>query len=105
MIAIDRNTHRATRDRLPGPSDDYRPAAPAILAALPDLLRQAEAAGAVALARYLGQALSEAEGIVRRARSWRYAAGGQRAPVRGSDRERPMMGFGVMVPSALAGPG
>ncbi|WP_207210935.1 hypothetical protein [Lichenibacterium minor] len=47
-------------------SADYGPAARAALAVLPALLREAEAAGAVALARYLGQALTEAEGIVRR---------------------------------------
>jgi hypothetical protein len=45
---------------------DYGLAARAVLAAVPDLFRQAEAAGAVTLARYLGQALTEAEGIVRR---------------------------------------
>ena len=62
----ERSATRAARGPRPEPSDDYGPAARAVLAALPDLLRQAEAAGAVALARHLGQALSEAEGIVRR---------------------------------------
>ena len=50
----------------PEPVDDYGPVARATLAAVPDLLRQAEAAGAVTLARFLGQALTEAEGILRR---------------------------------------
>ena len=62
----ERSATRAARVPRPEPSDDYGPAARATLAAVPDLLRQAEAAGAVTLARYLGQALSEAEGIVRR---------------------------------------
>ena len=46
---------------------DYGLAARAVLAAVPDLLQQAEVCGAVTLARFLGHALSEAEGIVRRA--------------------------------------
>lgn len=49
------------------PGGDYAPAARAVLVALPNLLRQAEAAGAAALARFLGQAPTEAEGIIRRA--------------------------------------
>ena len=63
----ERSATRAARGPRPEPSDDYSPAARAVLASVPDLLRQAEAASAVVLARYLGQALSEAEGIVRRA--------------------------------------
>ena len=46
---------------------DYGPAARAVLTAVPALLREAEAVGATTLARFLGQALTEAEGIVRRA--------------------------------------
>ena len=46
---------------------DYGPAALAVIHSVPALLRAAEAAGAVVLARFLGQALTEAEGIVRRA--------------------------------------
>ena len=53
---------RAARGHLPVPSGDYGSAARATIAAAPDLLRQPEAAGAVALARHLGQALTEAEG-------------------------------------------
>ncbi len=63
----ERSATRAARGPRPDPSGDYGPAAVATIAFVPELLRQAEAAGAVALARYLGQALSEAEGIVRRA--------------------------------------
>ena len=63
----ERTAPRARRDVEQESGADYVPAARATLAAVPDLLRQAEAAGAVALARYLGQALTEAEGIVRRA--------------------------------------
>ena len=63
----ERSVPRARRDGEQESGADYVPAARAVLAAVPDLLRQAEAAGAVALARYLGQAMSEAEGIVRRA--------------------------------------
>ncbi len=47
----ERSATRAARGHLPEPSD---------------LLRQSEAGGAVALARHLGRALTEAEGIVRR---------------------------------------
>ncbi len=54
------------RGPLPEPTADYGPAARAVLDAVPDLLRQAEAVGAVALARFLGQALTEAERIERR---------------------------------------
>ena len=39
----------------------------ATISAVPDLLEQAEAAGAVTLVRLLWQALTEAKGIVRRA--------------------------------------
>ncbi len=81
----ERSATGAARGHLPDPSDDYGPAARATLAAVPDLLRQSEAAGAIALARHLGQALTKTEGIVRRTRSRRCAAGGQRAPVRGSN--------------------
>ena len=63
----ERASPRARRDGEQESGADYVPAARAVLAAVPDLLRQAEAAGAVTLARYLGQALTEAEGIVRRA--------------------------------------
>lgn len=45
---------------------DYVPAARAALSALPALPREAEVADATTLVRYLGQALTEAEGIVRR---------------------------------------
>lgn len=62
----ERSVPRARRDVEQESGVDYVPAAHAVLAAVPDLLRQAEACGAVALARHLGQALSEAEGIVRR---------------------------------------
>ena len=62
-----RSALRARRDVAHGIGADYLPAARAAVAALPALLQEVEAAGAVALARYLGQALSEAEGIVRRA--------------------------------------
>ena len=65
--AYERSVPRARRDVEQESGADYVPAARAVLAAVPDLLRQAEAAGAVTLARYLGQALTEAEGIVRRA--------------------------------------
>ncbi len=46
---------------------DYVPAARAAISTLPELLILAEASGAVTLARFLGQALTEAEAIVRRA--------------------------------------
>ena len=62
----ERSAPRARRDVEQEGGADYVPAARAVLAAVPALLREAEAAGAVALARYLGQALTEAEGIVRR---------------------------------------
>ena len=62
-----RSALRARRDVEHEIGADYLPAARAAVAALPALLRQAEAAGAITLARYLGQALTEAEGIVRRA--------------------------------------
>ncbi len=38
----------------------------AVLDVVPELLHTAEAAGAITLARFLGQALSKAEGVVRR---------------------------------------
>ena len=62
----ERSVPRARRDVEQDSQDDYVPAAQSAVAAFPDLLRQAEAAGAMVLARYLGQALSEAEGIMRR---------------------------------------
>ena len=67
LHVYERSATRAARGPRPEPSDDYGPAARAVLVSVPDLLRQAEAAGAVTLARFLGQALTEAEGIVRRA--------------------------------------
>lgn len=63
----ERSVPRARRDAEQDDGANYGPAAKATMAAVPDLLRQAEAAGAVTLARFLGQALTEAEGIVRRA--------------------------------------
>ena len=57
---------KRTNHALLGASDDYRPAARATMAAVSEFLGQAEAAGAAASARYLGQALSEAEWVVRR---------------------------------------
>ena len=64
---FERSAPRAKRDVEQECSDDYVPAARAALDALPALLREAEAAGAITLARFLGQALTEAEGTVRRA--------------------------------------
>lgn len=58
---------RARRDVEQEGGADYAPAARAVIDAVPALLREAETAGAVTLARFLGQALTEAEGIVRRA--------------------------------------
>ena len=63
----ERSATRSGRGTRPEPSNDYGPAARAAVVGPPDLLRQAEACGAVTLARFLGQALTEAEGIVRRA--------------------------------------
>ena len=63
----ERSVPRARRDVEQENQDDYVPAARAVLATVPALLREAEAAGAITLARFLGQALTEAEGIVRRA--------------------------------------
>ncbi len=63
----ERSATRAARGQRPEPSHDYGPAARAGIAAIPELLREAETSGAVTLARFLGQALTEAEGIVRRA--------------------------------------
>ena len=62
-----RSAPRAARSARPEPGADYGSAARAPITALPELLRHAEAVGTVVLARYLGQALTEAEGIVRRA--------------------------------------
>ena len=62
----ERSVPRAGRGTRPEPSEDYGSAARAAVVGRPDLLRQAEACGAVTLARFLGQALTEAEGIVRR---------------------------------------
>ncbi|WP_237477701.1 hypothetical protein [Lichenibacterium dinghuense] len=61
-----RSAPRIRRDTGQKSGADYGPAARATIAAVPVLLMEAEAAGATALARYLGQALTEAEGIVRR---------------------------------------
>ena len=61
-----RSAPRPRRDIEQKAAADYGPAARATIAAVPVLLKQAEAAGASVLARYLGQALTEAEGIVRR---------------------------------------
>ena len=63
----ERSAPRAKRDVEQECSGGSVPAARAALDALPAVLREAEAAGAVTLARFLGQALMEAEGIVRRA--------------------------------------
>ena len=66
----ERSAPRSGRDNYHGPTADYGPAARAVLDGVPALLQAAEAAeaaGAVVLARFLGQALTEAEGIVRRA--------------------------------------
>ena len=62
----ERTSPRAGRDGRGESQADYSPAARSALAHLPDLLREAEACGAVTLARFLGQALTEAEGILRR---------------------------------------
>ena len=61
----ERSATRAARGPRPGPSDDHVPAALAVLAAVQTLPREAEAAGGIVLARFLGQALTEAEEIVR----------------------------------------
>ena len=63
----ERSVPRARRDFHQEGGADYAPAARSVLDALPALLREAEAAGATTLARFLGQALTEAEGIVTRA--------------------------------------
>ena len=63
----ERSAPRARRDLEHEGGADYVPAARAVLDAVPALLREAEAAGAVTLARFLGQALNEAESILRRA--------------------------------------
>ena len=63
----ERSVPRARRDLEQEGGADYVPAARAVLASVPGLLREAEASGAVTPARLLGQALTEAEGIVRRA--------------------------------------
>ncbi len=62
----ERSVPRAKRDIEQQSGADYVPAARSVISALPALLREAEVAGAVTLARFLGQALTEAEGIVRR---------------------------------------
>ncbi len=64
----ERSALRASRCPHPEPSGDCGFAAGAVMLPPPSphLLRQAEAVGAVALACHLAQALSEAEGIVRR---------------------------------------
>jgi hypothetical protein len=63
----ERSAPRAKRDAEQECSGDYVPAARAVVDAVPALLREAEAAGAITLARFLEQALTEAEGILRRA--------------------------------------
>ena len=62
----ERSAPRAKRDVEQERGGEYAPAARAVLDVVPALLREAEAAGATTLARLLGQALTEAEGIVRR---------------------------------------
>ena len=62
----ERSGPRARRDVGRGGGGDYAPAGRAAVVALPNLLQQAEAAGAVVLSQYLGQALRAAEGIVAR---------------------------------------
>ena len=56
----ERAVPRARRDIEQEGGADYVPAARSVLAVLPALLREAEATGAVTLARFLGQALTEA---------------------------------------------
>ena len=63
----ERSAPRAKRDVEQECGGDSVPAARAVLDAVPALLREAEVCGATTLARFLGQALMEAEGIVRRA--------------------------------------
>jgi hypothetical protein len=63
----ERSAPRAKRDIEREGRADHVPAARAVINAVPTLLREAEAAGAITLARFLGQALTEAEGILRRA--------------------------------------
>ena len=63
----ERSVPRARRDLEQEGGADYVPAARAVIAGVPALLREAEASGAVTLARFLGQALTEAEAILRRA--------------------------------------
>ena len=60
-----RSAPRARRDADQVGSSSYEPAARAAIAVLPELLILTEAVGAANLTRYLGQALSEAERIVR----------------------------------------
>ena len=62
----ERTVPRARRDTEQVGGADYVPAARAVLDAVPALLHAAEAAGAITLARFLWQAMSEAESIVRR---------------------------------------
>jgi hypothetical protein len=62
----ERSAPRAKRDVEQEGRADYGPAARAVLDAVPALLREAEVCGAVTLARLLGQALTETEGILRR---------------------------------------
>ena len=63
----ERSAPRSGRDSHHETTADYSLAARATIAAVPALLHEAEACGAEVLARFLGQALTEAEGIVRRA--------------------------------------
>ena len=62
----ERSVPRPRRDLEQEVAADYVPAARAVLDVVPELLHTAEAAGAITLARFLGQALSKAEGVVRR---------------------------------------
>jgi hypothetical protein len=63
---FERLAPRAKRDVEQECGDDYAPVARSVLGAPPTLLREAEAAGAITLAQFLEQALTEAESIVRR---------------------------------------
>ena len=58
------STPRAEKNGRPELSTDHASAARAAMAGLPEMLRQAEACGATTLPRHLGQALTEAEGLL-----------------------------------------
>ncbi len=62
----ERAATRAVRVTRPEPSSNYAPPARAEIALLPGLLILADAAGAVTLARFLVQAPTRAERLVRR---------------------------------------